>query len=241
MTGDGLPLVLAVERFFLDRSAESKRLSLFVRWELYLGQSGDYPHFFSNIALLFAALIGFSFFLASIRLMILRLALKRPREANSHAMRHDRTVCAWSPMLELLHLEGTDQPVLPRPPRYSAHRRWAGASEGADQTRETRPQRYSGHRCWAGASEGADQPRGTRSVRTIGSTDARLRRDHGGLTELVPAASSSTRRSLMLERKSFKRRCPIRGSSDEQDPPAPMDRARRAYSVQWISLFKRQV
>ena len=84
--------VLAVERFLYRTAARA------------LGSvaDGDYSWaeavtvwLFFNIALLFAASIGFRIFLAFIRLMILRLALKRPREANLHAMRP--TESTWLP------------------------------------------------------------------------------------------------------------------------------------------------
>lgn len=85
-------VVLAVERF-LYRTAASALGSV---------ANGDYSWgdavtvwLFFNIALLFAALIGFMILLAFIRQMILRLALKRPREANSHAM--TLTESTWSP------------------------------------------------------------------------------------------------------------------------------------------------
>jgi hypothetical protein len=77
-------VLLALERF-LYRAAATARGSV---------ADGDYRWaevvtvwLFFNIALLFAALIGCRIFLAFIHLMILRLALKRPREADSHAMR----------------------------------------------------------------------------------------------------------------------------------------------------------
>jgi hypothetical protein len=85
-------MVLAVERFLYHSAARA----------VGSGADGDYiwreavtVWLFFNIALLFAALIVFRIFLAFIRLMILGLALKRLRVANSHAMR--LTESTWSP------------------------------------------------------------------------------------------------------------------------------------------------
>ena len=77
-------VVLAVKRF-LYRSA-ARAVHSVADGDYISGEAVTVWLFF-NIALLFAALIGLRISFAFIRLMIIGLALKRPRGAKSHAMR----------------------------------------------------------------------------------------------------------------------------------------------------------